>query len=103
MGIFFIPALVGGLIGGLVVYATARRDLGTGRAVLAGIVASVALALGWILALYGAVVGVVIAIVVYAWARPPWGTARALLAAGGAYLTVSLGTMALIWMSLSTM
>lgn len=103
MDIILIPALIGGVVGGLVVYATARRDLGTRRAVLAGVVTSVALALGWILALYGAVVGVVVAIVVYAWARPPWGTARALLAAGGAYLTVSLGTMALIYLSLSTM
>jgi hypothetical protein len=40
-----------------------------------------AVGLGWLFALYGAVVGVVVAIAVYALSRSRWGVGRALLAA----------------------
>jgi hypothetical protein len=96
-------AVVGGLAGGGAVYALLRRDLGTSRAALAAAATFLALAIGWLLALYGAVVGVIAAIVVYAVARARIGAGRALLAAGGSYLMVVLGVAAMIYASLDTM
>jgi cell division protein FtsX len=98
-----LPAVVGGLAGGAAMYALARRDLGTRRASLAAAATSLALAFGWLFALYGAVLGVVAAILVYAVVRSRIGTGRALLAAGGSYLVIVAGVGALIYASLDTM
>jgi hypothetical protein len=81
--------LIGGLVGGGAVYALVRSDVGT-RASLAA-ATFVALALGWLLVLYGAVLGLVAAILAYMVARSRIGTGRALLAADGSYRAVVTG------------
>jgi hypothetical protein len=96
-------AVVGGLAGGAAVYALVRRDLGDLRASLVAVGTFLALAIGWLLALYGAVLGIIAAILVYAVARARFGTGRALLAAGGSYIAVVVGVAALTYASLDTM
>jgi hypothetical protein len=99
-----LPAMIGGPLGAAVVYLLARRDLGHLRAALAAAATAVALALGWLFALYGAVLGVLAAIVVYAVARAARiGTGRALLAAGGLYTVIAASVAAAIYASLDTM
>jgi hypothetical protein len=96
-------AVVGGLAGGGAAYALVRRDLGSLRALAVAAVTSFAVALGWLFALYGAVVGVPVAVLVYAVARSRIGAGNALIAAGGSYLVVVAGVGALIYASLDTM
>ena len=99
-----LPAMIGGPVGAAVVYLLARRDLGHLRAALAAAATAVALALGWLFALYGAVLGVLAAIVVYAVARAARiGTGRALLAAGGLYTVIVAAVGAAIYASLEYM
>jgi hypothetical protein len=96
-------AAVCGLAGAVAVYALVRRDLGTLRALLVAAATLVALAIGWLFALYGAVVGAVAAIVLYAVARSRVGAGGAVLVAGVLYFMIVAGFAALIFMSLDSM
>ncbi|MFI6576182.1 hypothetical protein ACIBFB_10280 [Nocardiopsis sp. NPDC050513] len=79
-----------------------RRDIGTRNSWLVAIATFLALAAGWLLALYGAVLGLIAAVLAYAVARSRIGAVRALLAAGGSYLVVILGSTVLLYASLET-
>jgi hypothetical protein len=103
MDVVLVPSVAGGLAGAGATYVLAHRDLGVLRALLAAAAAFVALALGWLLALYGAVVGLLLGVMVFAFARGRLGTGRALAAAACSYLVVAAGATTLIYASLSTM
>ena len=103
MDILLLLALNGGLVGGAVVYALVRRDVGDRRALLVAAATFLALGTGWLLALYGAVLGLFAGIVAYLVARSRIGTGRALLVAGGSYWAVVTGVTVLLYASLETM
>lgn len=96
-------ALIGGLIGAGVAFPLVRRDLDARRAALITVVAFVAVGIGSLFVLYGALVALVAAALVYAVARSRIGADRALLAAGGSYAATALGFAVLLYASLETM
>ncbi|MBA2808039.1 hypothetical protein E0500_011610 [Streptomyces sp. KM273126] len=103
MDIVLLAPLFGGLVGAGAAYALVRRDVGARPALLVAAATFLALGIGWLFALYGAVVGLVAAGLAYVVTRSRFGTGRALLAAGGSYFAVVIGVAALIFASLETM
>ena len=104
VGMFLLmPALVGGVTGGAVVFALARRHLTARNSLLAAASACLVLGLGWYFTTWIALAGAIVAIVVYGISRIWTRVSQALVAACGTYLVFTIGVGYLLYAALDAM
>jgi hypothetical protein len=101
--VVIIITLVIAAVAGAVTYPLLRRDLSSTGTLLAVGSVAVAVAAGWLLALFHALLGFTVGLVVYLVTRRRLTGKQAILAGGASYVTATLLSMGALMVALSGM